>query len=107
MNSDSRMLIYLSIMALVFSCVVLGYSLVFFGWGPQKNLDGISILPTTIIAAGIVFAAINAIASNVLSAQLGKKLDTLSLSPALKFGIPVTAFLLTLALSILVAFLST
>src|SRR5688500_8269573 len=99
MNNDSRMLIYLSIMALVFSCVVLGYSLVFFGWGPQTNLDGISILPMTIVAAGIVFAAINAIASNVLSDQLGKKLE--SFSPTLKFGIPITTFLLTLALSIL------
>jgi hypothetical protein len=99
------MLIYLSIMTLVFSCVVIGYSLFFFGLGPQSDLSGVSILPVTIVAVGLVIAAINAIASNILSDQLGKKLETLS--PALRVGIPFTAFLLTLALSILIAFLST
>ncbi len=104
MNDDSRMAIYISVMVMVLSCVVLGYGLVFFGWGPKINLNRVSILPESIVVAGLIIATINGIAGNVLSDQLGKKLDTLS--PTLKFGIPITAFLSTLALSIFIALLS-
>ncbi len=103
-NSDSRMLIYLSIMVLIFSCVVIGYSLIFFGLGPQNDPGELSISPTVIVIAGVIIAALSAIATNVLSEQLAKKLETLP--PALRYGIPAITFLLTLALSIFIAFLS-
>lgn len=105
MNNDSRMLVYISLMALVLSCIVLGYSLIFFGFGPQKTLHGTTISPGVIIIAGLAIAAINGIASSILSDQLGKKLE--SLSPILKFGIPLAVFLMTLAISILIALMST
>jgi hypothetical protein len=105
MNNDSRMLVYLSIIALVLSCVVLGYSLIFFGLGPQKPLNGTIISPGVIVVVGLIIAAINGIASSILSGQLEKKLDTLS--PVLKVGIPLIIFLATLALTILIALMST
>jgi len=85
-NSNSRMLIYLSIMSLILSCVLIGYGLLFFGWGPQENLTGVSILPTIIVVAGLIIAAMNSIASNILSNQIGRNLETWS--PLLRLGIP-------------------
>ncbi len=104
MNDDSRMAIFISTMTLIFSCVGLGYGLLFFGWGPKASLIGVSISPGVIIVAGIVVATINGLASNVLSDQLAKKVGTMP--PVLRVGIPLTVLLITLALSIFIALMS-
>lgn len=104
MNEDSRMAIYISVLTLIFSCVGLGYGLLFFGWGSQTGFGKISVSPGLIVSAGLVIATINGLASNVLSEQLGKM--TRHLSPILRFGIPLTVLLITLFLSILIALMS-
>lgn len=105
MNEDSRMAIYISVMTLVFSCVGLGYGFLFFGWGSQTGFGKISVSPGLIVGAGLVIATINGLASNVLSEQLGKKIE--SMSPIIRVGIPLIVLLVTLLLSILIALMST
>lgn len=107
MNDDnSSMAIYISIMTLVFSCVGLGYGLLFFGWGPKGTLEEVAISPRVIIVIGLVLATINGMASNVLSGQIEERLKNSSPSNALKVGIPLAVFLITLVLSILIAIMS-
>ncbi|KXK15505.1 MAG: hypothetical protein UZ14_CFX002000526 [Chloroflexi bacterium OLB14] len=91
-------------MTLVFTCVVLGYSLLFFGWELEGGSNEIFISPQIIVVIGLIIAAINGIASNILAEQLGKGLE--KLSPFLKTGIPVIVFLFTIILSIFIALLS-
>ena len=103
-DKDSRMLVYISLMALIFSCVVLGYSLIFFGFGSQDTSNGKSIPPSLIIIAGLVIATINGMASNILADEVGEKIK--SFKPPLKYGIPLAVFLITLTLSIYIAIMS-
>lgn len=104
MNHNSRMLIYLSVMALLLSCVTMGYGLLFFGWGNGKSFDSFESLPVIIIVAGIVIAFINAIATNLIAAELEKIIK--KLPTVIRVGLPVAVALATLLLTILIALLS-
>ena len=103
MNNDSRMLIYVCVMTLLFSCVGLGYSLVFFGWGPGKSLSTGPISPS-LIAIALISGAVNAIATNIISDRIKTKLETLH--PILIKILPWIVFFATLAISILIALIS-
>lgn len=97
------MLVYISVLTLLFSCIVLSYSLVFFGFGPHQPIQGITISPSIIVVVGLVITAINGIASSIISNQLGDLLNSSkSLSPILKVGIPLIVFLVTLATTIFI-----
>lgn len=101
MNGDSRMAIYISVMTLILSCVGLGYGVFFWGWGAGSKLDVVEISPGLIISVGLIIAAVNGVSANLLSDQLSKRMT--ALHPTLRFGIPLAVFLVTLALSLLIA----
>ena len=105
MNDDSRIAVYLSIMTLIFSCVGLGYGLLFFGWGPRIAADEVVISTKAIVVVGLVLAAMNGMASNILSTYIQEKLVSLQ-SKKIKLGIPLIVFLITLAISIVIALMN-
>ena len=104
MNNDSRPLIYISIMFLIFSCVGLGYGLFFFGWGVGKGSNGSVISPSAIIVVGLILSSANGIAMNIISDQIRKKID--ALPQILKVGAPLATFFITLVLSIIIALMN-
>lgn len=105
MNQDSRMLAFLSIMALVFSCVMIVYGFAFFGWRSNISFHSETISPGIIVAIGIVLTFINGIAANILSDQLSEKIK--QLPTLVRVGIPLGAAVITLVFSILFALMST
>jgi hypothetical protein len=103
-NNNSRMLMYLSIMALLFGCIVFGYSLFFFGFGIQKPAQGALISPSFTAVAGVIISSVMGIASGILSDQLGDHIK--SMKSILRIGIPLIVFLAALALTIFITLLN-
>lgn len=104
MSQDTRILIYLSIMALVLSCAAIIYGFIFVGDGVSPLPGKIEVSPFIIIVIGIVLSFINGISTNILSDQISAKLNLLP--RYLRLGLPVTVAILTLALSFIIAVMS-
>lgn len=101
MNSNSRILIYLSIMTLVFSCVLLLYAALFYRWNLLNSPIEVTISPGIVIITGVILSGINGIAANVLSDQISKNVDRMH--PLIRWGVPIGVFLLTLVTMVFVA----
>ncbi len=104
MNDDTRILVYLSVMALLLSCVGAIYGLVLFGGDILPETAGNRISPITIIVIGLIVSFVNGLSMNIISDQISEKMKRLP--SVIKFGLPILAAILTLAISIIIAIIS-
>jgi len=104
-DHDLRVLAYLSIMTLIISCVGIIYGLVFFNQQSSISLENTYLTPQLIIVAGVIVAALNSVAANIVSDFLLKSITNLSKNT--KIYLSSLAFLLTLGASIILALMST
>ena len=101
---DLRVLTYLSIMFLIVSCVAIIYGLVFFNQPLNTKTVNISYLPQIIITLGVVMAAANSIAANLVSDILSQSLGhTLRRT---RVVLSISVFLITLGAGIVLALMS-